>query len=94
MLAPSIFFFLQCFRNLLNVHNSLPNNKILDKTKSKAFADYKLNVVLMTIPFFDIAENNEGKGEIFPFSHIVFKAFFLSHSHTMTPFDAPGKQAF
>ena len=39
--------------------NPLPDNKILDWSKLKAFADNK-----------------------------------LTHSHTMTPFDAPGKQAF
>ena len=25
---------------------------------------------------------------------IFFPTFFLTHSHTMTPFDTPGKQAF
>ena len=39
--------------------NSLPNDKTLDWSELKAFADDK-----------------------------------LTHSHTMTPFDAPGKQAF
>ena len=39
--------------------NPLPNDKILDMTKLKAFADDK-----------------------------------LTHSHTMTPLDASGKQAF
>ena len=35
---------------------------------------------------------------IFPLSHHVLKSFLsqgcLTHSHTVTPFDAPGKQAF
>ena len=25
---------------------------------------------------------------------LIFLLFVLTHSHTMTPFDAPGKQAF
>ena len=37
--------------------NSLPNNKILDQTKIKAFADNKLNVTKMIISVFDRVEN-------------------------------------
>ena len=57
--------------------NPLPDNKILDQTKLKAFADDKLNVTKMIISDFDRVEN-VGKGEIactsnFSFSHNVFK---------------------
>ena len=37
--------------------NSLPNSKILDMTKLKAFADDKLNIAKMTIYVFDGVEN-------------------------------------
>ena len=43
---------------ILSYRNSLPNDKMLDLSKLKAFADNR-----------------------------------LTHSHTMIPFDAPGKQA-
>ena len=50
----------------------------LDQTKLKAFTDYKLNVIKMTIFVFDTVENIVGKGEIactsnFFFSRNVFK---------------------
>ena len=43
--------------------NSLPNDKTLDVTKLKAFADDKINVTQMMIPVFDRVENIVGKGE-------------------------------
>ena len=43
--------------------NSLPNNKILDLTRLRAFADDKSNVAEMTICLFDRVENTGGKGE-------------------------------
>ena len=65
--------------------NPFPNDKILDQTKLKAFADNKLNVTKMTISVFDRVENIVGKGEIactsnFSFSHKVFKRL-LSQTH-------------
>ena len=58
--------------------NPFPHDKILDKTKLKAFADDKLNVTKMIFSIFDRVENIVGKGEIactshFSFSHNVFK---------------------
>ena len=58
--------------------NPLPDDKILDQTELKAFADDKLNVTKMIISVFDRVENIVGKGEIactsnFSFSHSVFK---------------------
>ena len=47
-----------------NIVNLLPHDKILDQTKSKAFADDKLNVTKMIIPVFDRVENIVGKREI------------------------------
>ena len=57
--------------------NPFPQDKILDHTKLKVFADDKLNVTKMVISFFDRVENIVGKGEIacssnFSFSHNVF----------------------
>ena len=40
---------------------SLPNNKILDLTKLKAFADDKLKIAEMRIFLFDSIENTVGK---------------------------------
>ena len=77
-------------------------------TKLKAFADYKLNEAQMMISVFDRVENILGKGQNVGNQHfLLFLKCFqnsstgvgwvggsLTHSHTMTPFDAPGKQAF
>ena len=65
--------------------NPLLNNKILNQTKLKAFADDKLSETKMTISVFDRVENIVGKGEIacisnFSFSHDVFKRL-LSQTH-------------
>ena len=43
--------------------NSLQNDKILDVTKLKAFADDKLNMGKMTISLFERVENTVVKGE-------------------------------
>ena len=45
---------------------------ILDYSKLKAFADNKLNVILMMISLFDTVENTVGKGENAGYQH-----FFL-----------------
>ena len=50
-------------RQCVPIINSLPNNKFLDVTKLKAFADDKLNIVKMTIFLFYGVENTVGKGE-------------------------------
>ena len=65
------------------VSNSLPNNKILDWFKLKAFAEDKLNVAKMLISVFDSVEN-VGKKEkmqvtsISLFPTMFSKGFFLS----------------
>ena len=41
----------------------IPNDKILDATKLKAFADDKLNVSKIMISVLDRVENTGGKGE-------------------------------
>ena len=63
-----------------------PDDKILDQTKLKAFADDKfdkLNITKMITSVFERVENIVGKGEIactsnFSLSHNVFKRL-LSH---------------
>ena len=52
--------------------NSLPNDKILDWSKFKAFADDKIKVLKMIIFVLDRDENIVGKGEN-AFPHNVFK---------------------
>ena len=61
--------------------NPLPDDKISDFSKLKAFADDKMNVAKMMIYVFDRPENIVGKGKmlvtsIFYFSHNVFKKPF------------------
>ena len=50
--------------------NSLPNDKILDVTNLKAFADDKLEVAKTTIFSFDKIENNVGEGENAGYQHL------------------------
>ena len=65
--------------------NSLPNDKILDMTKLKAFADHRINVAQMIISSFDRVENIVGKGENAGYQHFLLfpqcfqKAFFRGH---------------
>ena len=49
----------------------LPNEKILDVTILKAFADNELNLAEMTISLFDRAENTVGKGENAGYQHFL-----------------------
>ena len=49
----------------------LPNDKILDVTKLKAFADNQLNIVKMTISRYDRVENIVGKGENAGYQHFL-----------------------
>ena len=56
---------------------SLPNNKILDWSKFKAFADDKFNVVRIMISVSDRVENIVGKGEIAGCQHfLLFPNYF------------------
>ena len=59
--------------------NFLPNDKILDMTKLRTFADDKLNVAEIKISLYDRVENTVEKGENagyqhFSFSHSVFQS--------------------
>ena len=56
--------------------NPLPDGKILDVTKLKAFADDKINVAQMMVSVFDRIENTVGKGENAGYQH--FPLFPLS----------------
>ena len=56
----------------------LPNDKILDMTKLKAFSNNKLDVGKMTISLFDRVENIVGKGENAGYLHfLLFSVSFL-----------------
>ena len=62
--------------------HSLPNNKILDLTKLKAFADDKLNIAKTMIFLYDRAESTVGKGENAGYQHFLLfpLCFLLYHS--------------
>ena len=51
--------------------NSSPNDKILDVSKLKAFADDKMNVARIMIPVFDRVENIVVKGENAGYQHFL-----------------------
>ena len=58
--------------------NPLPNDKILDCSKLKAFADDKIKVFEMMIFVFDRVENIVGKGENAGYQHfLLFPTMFL-----------------
>ena len=52
--------------------NPLPNNKILDKFKLKAFADKKINIAKMMISLSDREKSIVGKGENAGHQHFLF----------------------
>ena len=51
--------------------NSLPNDKILNVTKLKAFQEDKLYVARMMISLFDGVANTVGKGENAGYQHFL-----------------------
>ena len=51
--------------------NALPDDKILDLTKLKAFANDKLNIAKMTVFLYDRVENIVGKGENAGYQHFL-----------------------
>ena len=55
--------------------NPIPNDKIWDVSKFKAFAYGKLKIDRMTISLFDKVENTVGKGENADFFHSDLKKF-------------------
>ena len=56
----------------LGSFNPLPNDKSLDMTKLKAFADDGLNVAKIMIFLSNRAENTVGKGENAGYQHFLF----------------------
>ena len=63
--------------------NSLPNNKILDRFKLKAFADNKINATEIWKFVLGRAENIVGKGENAGYQHfLLFPQCFQKASHT------------
>ena len=60
--------------------NSLPNNKILDLSKLKAFADDKATVAKMMISLFDRVENIVEKEENAGNQHfLLFQKYHQNH---------------
>ena len=55
----------------IDLLNSLPNDKIVEVTKLKAFADDKLNIAKMMNSLFDRVENTVGKGENAGYQHFL-----------------------
>ena len=65
------------YREFLFLISPLPNDKILELTELKAFADDKLNVARITISLFDRVENTVGKGENAGYQHfLLFPQYF------------------
>ena len=61
--------------------NTLPNDKILDRSKLKAFADDKIKFAKLRAFLLNSVENTVGKGEnagnsIFSFFKNIFKRLF------------------
>ena len=54
------------------VLNPLPNDKIKDVTKLKAFADDKLNIVKMMVSLYDRVEKAVEKRENAGYQHFLF----------------------
>ena len=58
--------------------NSWPNDKFLDRTKLRAFADDKLSIAVMMISLLYKAENAMGKGENVGYQHFLLFSVFQS----------------
>ena len=66
-----------------DIVNSLPNDKILDWSRLKAFADDKLNLIEKLKFVLERAENIVGKGENAGYQHfLLFLQFFQKASFT------------
>ena len=71
-------------RNIFII-NPLPDDKFLDLTKLKAFADNKLNVAKGMLSLFDRVENTVGKGENADYQHfLLFTQYFPKPSFLVT----------
>ena len=78
---PSIISQLDCYNVSQRSSNSLPNNKILDWTKLKAFANDKLDSAKVMISVYNRVENIVGKGENAGYQHfLLFPQYFQNVS--------------
>ena len=66
--SSSEFVICKCF-------NSFPNNEILDRSKSKAFAGHKINVTEKLKFVWGKVENMVGKGDNAHSQHFLFECF-------------------
>ena len=69
----------------VGVTGVLPDDEIVALSNPKALADDTSYVTGMVSIFFDRVEKGENADH---------QQLLLCHSHTVTPFDGPGKQAF
>ena len=67
----SFFYFLFISFTVFYTFNSLPNDKILDRFKLKAFVDYKLNVNEKLYFGLERVQNIVGKGENASYQHFL-----------------------
>ena len=79
-----LFYKYESFKDskMLVVFYYLPNDKILDVTKLKAFAEVKLNIAKMTISLYDRLKNTGERRKCWlqafsPFPTVFSKAFFF-----------------
>ena len=63
------------FYSMAMSFNPLPNDKMLDVTKLKAFSEDRLNVAKKVNSLFHIVENTVGKG--FSFSRSVLQSLLI-----------------
>ena len=81
----------------------VPNNTILDMSQLKQFTYLIVNITQELKFALHLEENIVGKGfslctsyfqKLSPCGLFKVDIVWLTHSHSMTPFDAPGKQSF
>ena len=60
-----------CIQLHIHFHNPLPNNKLLDWSKLKAFADYKLDLAEILRFVLGMVVNIVGKGENAGYQHFL-----------------------
>ena len=68
--------------NLIQI-NFLPNDKILDWSKMKPFADDKIRVLKVIIFVFDRVENTVEKGENASYQHSLLFPLCLTRAFTL-----------
>ena len=71
-----------CIENIVEkseIVNSLPNDKILEVTKLKGFADNKLNIANVTITLFNRVENTAEKEKMLVSGSVFYSIIDRNH---------------